>query len=259
MVCLIKKLPVNLNKMRTVLIDEIDNIINHELYYLDITFPGLKTDIKNDENKYNNKINRIKNNIIEEIRKKMNTDYFLYRIIDDGHCTFKHNRGKNDGNFCCKKIKTNLIDDKKDYLCCTHSKKHIPKKKDINKNNHNSNDISINNSIKLIDINNNLKNVKKDITSEDKSLILNENKTEKPVIINRKNKIIKRTDIYCFKKVIKEYNYNNNIICRYSDCNNNCIYKHINKEILLSDLLKYNKNSINRYKPFIPKISILSF
>jgi hypothetical protein len=34
---------------------------------------------------------------------------------------------------CCKKIRTNLDGEKPDYLCSTHSKKHIPKKR-IKKN-----------------------------------------------------------------------------------------------------------------------------
>lgn len=131
MVCLNEKLPINLKQMRSVLIKEIDSIIEHELYFLEIIFPSLKKDLKSDENIYNNKINKLKKNIIKDIKNKMDTDYFLYRIIDDKHCTFKHSRGKNEGNYCCKKIKTNLIDNKEDYLCCTHSKKHIPKKKSI--------------------------------------------------------------------------------------------------------------------------------
>lgn len=44
-------------------------------------------------------------------------------------CTFKHKKGSKEGYFCCKNIRTNIIDGKKDFLCCKHSKKHIPKKR----------------------------------------------------------------------------------------------------------------------------------
>lgn len=36
---------------------------------------------------------------------------------------------KKEGYMCHKKIKTNIEGGKQDFLCCTHSKLHIPKKR----------------------------------------------------------------------------------------------------------------------------------
>jgi hypothetical protein len=84
--------------------------------------------------KYDNIIN---DDIIEslkgELEKKVNTlfsnDKFVYLNMNENHCTHKYRKGTKDGHFCGRKINTNLIDNKKDYLCCSHSKKHIPKKR----------------------------------------------------------------------------------------------------------------------------------
>jgi hypothetical protein len=66
------------------------------------------------------------------IRNKVNdtkSDNFWYINSSDKICTFKHKRGNNEGYMCCKKIRTNLDGEKPDYLCSTHSKEHIPKKR----------------------------------------------------------------------------------------------------------------------------------
>lgn len=79
----------------------------------------------------------LKKNIMEKIQKSIKdnifemfgNDHFLYLNIDNNHCIHKYKRGKNDGHFCLKKIKTNLKGEDKDYRCAKHSKKHIPKKR----------------------------------------------------------------------------------------------------------------------------------
>lgn len=76
--------------------------------------------------KINNKINKKTNELFE-------SDHFIYINMDDNICTHKFKKGKKEGYFCCKKIRTNLEGQKEDYLCVTHSKKHIPKKKNIKK------------------------------------------------------------------------------------------------------------------------------
>lgn len=115
MVCLNKKLPINILQMKKELFSTLNDIIDDNMDFID--------DAKKE---------KIKNNIINDFKNEINKDFFLYKIIDEDYCTFKHKRGKNDGIYCCKKIKTNLdINQKKDYLCCTHSKLHIPKKREI--------------------------------------------------------------------------------------------------------------------------------
>jgi hypothetical protein len=68
-------------------------------------------------------------NIIKEKINKTKTNYFWYINASENTCTHIYKKGKNEGFMCQKKIKTNLVDDKADYLCCRHSKKHIPKKR----------------------------------------------------------------------------------------------------------------------------------
>jgi hypothetical protein len=68
MVCLNEKLPINLKQMKTVFISELDEIIEHKLYYLNDL-----DDIKKD---------KIKNSIIKDFRNKIYSDSFIYMIID---------------------------------------------------------------------------------------------------------------------------------------------------------------------------------
>lgn len=246
MVCFNKNLPINLKQMKKVLLSEIDHIIDDKLYFLDIIFESLKNDLKKDEDKYNNKIKKFKDNIIKEISNKFNSDYFLYKIMDDNHCTFKHKRGKRESEFCCKKITNN--GDKKKYLCTNHNPKHIPQPKVINKNiesikdNTNIEVLSSEDTSSITNINDNIKN-RENIT-------LNKN-------IYRNNKINK---IYLYNKNMKlknnskQYisNSNNNIypnvICNSFDSIKNickniinhkvCDFKHINNNISIIDFIK---------------------
>lgn len=59
----------------------------------------------------------------------LQTNHFWYKNCSDNVCTFIHRTGKKEGYMCHRKIRTNLVNGKKDNLCCIHSKKHIPKKR----------------------------------------------------------------------------------------------------------------------------------
>jgi hypothetical protein len=81
----------------------------------------------------NESLTKNKKKLMESIIKKnigkTQENYFWYLNSGENVCTHVYKRGKNEGYMCQKKIKTNLIDDKADFLCCLHSKKHIPKKR----------------------------------------------------------------------------------------------------------------------------------
>lgn len=72
---------------------------------------------------------KIAEDIVKENMYIVKSNNFWYLNSSENVCTFIHKRGKKEGYMCHKKIKTNLIDKKADYLCCTHSKKHVPKKR----------------------------------------------------------------------------------------------------------------------------------
>lgn len=75
------------------------------------------------------KIEKVQNNIEKNIRNLFSNDNFIYLNMNDNYCTHKFKKGKKDGHFCNRKINTNLEGQKQDYLCCAHSKRHIPKKR----------------------------------------------------------------------------------------------------------------------------------
>lgn len=144
MVFLNNFIPINLKQMEEVMVEELKNIIENELYLLDIVFPNLKEVLKINENVYNKKLNKIKNNMLKKFKESLKIDHNIYRIMDNNYCSFKHKRGNKEGHFCCKKIRTNIIDGKEDFLCCTHSPKHVPKKRIKKSNNTTSNCITEN-------------------------------------------------------------------------------------------------------------------
>jgi hypothetical protein len=246
--CINKKLPINLQQMKKVLLKEIDYIINDKLYFLDIMFESLKNDIKKDEEKYNNKIKKLKDNMIKEIGSKFDSDNFIYNIIDDNHCTFKHTRGKNDGKFCCKNITIN--GNKKKYICRIHNKEHIAKKK-INKltnlnirsteaisNNiiieKDKNNKIISDNIRILqnDKNSNKTvNIKKNIENNNKFGIIKKNKENLRNKYN-KNIIINNFNVNSFRKIVNNYNYNNNSIYIYNKQNNITLLDFIPEKIL---------------------------
>lgn len=238
MTCLNNKLQINIKQLKTIFIEEIDYIINSELYYID--------EKEIDENR---KI-KLKNNIIKKVKNKINSDYFIYRIMDDNYCTFKHKRGKNDGKFCNKKINTNLeMGYKKDYLCCTHSKNHIPKKRKLikvpevseikntiepvkidikeiilDKSRNNNNNIIHDNSFNILENVDNIKN----------NLDLQKTKINDKLLLKKNNfKVLKtyNNNINLYKKrvyndkgyisLIKEFNLSDFIINKYNNFNYN--------------------------------------
>lgn len=117
MVILNEFLPINIFSLKTNLIKNILNILDNRIdYYIETEKPIKKNDKKN-----------IFDNITEDIKNLIYSDHFLYLIMDDNYCTHKYKRGKNEGKFCAKKIKSN--NPNKVYLCCQHDKDHIPKKR----------------------------------------------------------------------------------------------------------------------------------
>lgn len=75
------------------------------------------------------------NNIIKEKMEIVKSNHFWYLNSSNNNCTHIFKKGKKEGYMCQKKIRTNLNGQKQDYLCCKHSKKHIPTKKSNKKNN----------------------------------------------------------------------------------------------------------------------------
>lgn len=79
-------------------------------------------------------IERINKNIQKNVKEMFGNNHFLYLNIDENHCVHMFKKGKKEGYYCTKRIKTNIPkDSKKDYLCCSHSKQHIPRKKNNKK------------------------------------------------------------------------------------------------------------------------------
>lgn len=68
-------------------------------------------------------------NIIEENMQSDKSNHFWYKNCSENVRTYIHKRGKREGYMCHKKIRANLGDNKQDFLCCTHSKNHIRKKR----------------------------------------------------------------------------------------------------------------------------------
>lgn len=78
---------------------------------------------------------KILQEVINEKLCRIKDKHFWHINCSEEVCTHFFKRGKKEGYMCHKKIKTNIEGDKKDFLCCTHSKLHIPKtcKKKITK------------------------------------------------------------------------------------------------------------------------------
>jgi hypothetical protein len=244
-----KKLPINVKQMKNILLKEIDYIIDDKLYFLDVFFDVSKED----KNNYENKIKKFKDSIIKEIKNKIGTDNFIYNIMDNDHCTYKHKRGKKDGEFCCKKITKN--GDNKKFVCTVHNRDHKPIKKIKPYE-----DISLKDNISIPD---NIKNTNDNISDS----IINNNKmlnTKKNICF--KNDKIKKPNIYKKGFNIKLFDnilrvYNSNIICKYRDenkCNNivkygACDYKHLENKLFLNDCLD---NNIYQNKSYNNKLLI---
>lgn len=174
--------------------------------------------------------------------------------MNNKHCSFKHKRGSKDGYFCCRNIRTKLIDNKKDYLCVRHSKKHIPNKRNkkeittkLTKSNKNNSNILKENDVKIIDTKDRLYNNTniKNISIIDSINLIENNKKEKvnvellefdPHKFNNSNIT---NDVYI--------NKNNNTYKKV--INNQCIYTELIKEIPLLDFCinKLKKIKNKRY------------
>lgn len=187
MVCLNENISFNVKSLKNSLTFEMQNFIE-----------GYEHIIKD-----NNKFIFLKNQIKKKIDSLFNFDNFIYVNMNPNLCTFKHKRGKNEGYFCCKQIRTNIIDSKKDFLCCKHSKNHIPKKR---------------------------KEKKKQL-NKDESLYFNVENQEQEKLLQKEN-----TPKYNSFSVIKEIKkVDNNFL------NNKINIKKINvyKDLLLNDEYKY--------------------
>ena len=68
--------------------------------------------------------------IIKEKIEKTNTIHFWYLNSSSNVCTYIYKRGKKEGYMCHRKIRTNIGNNKPDYLCAQHSKLHITKKRE---------------------------------------------------------------------------------------------------------------------------------
>lgn len=230
MVCLNEKLPIDYGYLRKIFVEELAIILDNEL--------NCVYDIKNDRKE------KIKNNIIEEFKNRVNSNNIIERIIHKDHCIHKYKKGKKDGNICCKKITKN--GNKKKYVCTIHNKDHVPKKK-ILKNNTNNKSIDLLNNINESEIMSKLTN-----SRVDKNFI----KSKKISKIEKHNNVcktsyIKDFNIIKFNNEIKNF-YSNykNTICKYREyslCQNIinkqcCLYKHIEKDFLLHDYINKSNN-----------------
>lgn len=122
------------------------------------------------------------NNIIKDKMDYIKSNHFWYLISSDNNCKHVFKKGKKEGFMCQKKINTNLENNKKDYMCCKHSKLHIPKKR-----------LNVKSNNKIYEVSKNSKN------SENSEKI----KNEKYIIkFNSKNKIKKKNKKLKPKRII---------------------------------------------------------
>lgn len=225
MVYLNKIVSVNIESLEKNILEIIGNTLSNELDYIN--------NISDDRKKNH------KDNILKEIKKSIKMDYFLYRIMADNKCIYKHKNGKNDGYFCHNNITNN--GDSKKYLCRTHNRNHIPKKREKhNISNKNGLDPLISNSINLIDINKNkslssgLRNISKDAKS------LNNN------IKNNNSIFRKKFNFYKYYYILNK-NYNekvkengNHLILDSKKDERTMIYNYYNNIKIISSIRKYN-------------------
>lgn len=236
MVYLNKVVSVNIKSLEKLILEKVHEAVQNELYYVDI------------KNEMKEKINK---NILKEIKNKIKTDNFIYRIMDDEKCVFKHNRGKYDGYFCCNKITKN--GNKKEYKCRKHNKSHVPKPRNnnIKDNIPFQNKDSISQSINLTK--KNIYNYEELQQKDNKPIniinsydIYKKNKFKNNINKKEKKILIENFNLNSFKKIVKEYN--NFIVCKYkvnNNCDNinkhgHCDFKHINNNIFINDFLVDN-------------------
>lgn len=234
MVCLNKNISFNVKSLRNKLtlemksfIDDYDHLLKDEKYVLSL-----------------------KNNIEKKIKELFWDNHFIYLTMNNDMCSFKHKRGKNEGFICSKLIKTNIEDNKKDYLCCTHSKKHIPKKRKIIK------DLEVSEIKKTIEpvIFDN-KEIISD-KSRNRNIIL-ENKFEKVENVGKvENKLVSKKMEMNDKNII----FNNKLLLKSNIKRNNFkVLKTYNKNINNIDLYKKRVYNDKGYKSLIKEIKLSDF
>lgn len=166
-------------------------------------------------------VSSLKNKIEKKIKELFWNDHFIYLNMNPNLCVHKYKKGNNEGYLCSKKIKTNLEGQNKDYLCCLHSKKHIPKKRKEKKKNNVEKYNPVTPSVKY-----------------DKKILL-ENKKQ----TNISNILIPKENI---KKSYNTtfFNFQNNIYYKYNIINKHGFYTELIKEVPLLDFC------INKLKKF---------
>lgn len=224
MVYLNKVISINIKSLENIILEKLENAIQDELFYVDNI---------NEDKKEN-----IKNNILKEIKNQIKTDYFIYRIMDEKKCVFKHSRGKNEGYFCHKNITKN--GNHKEYLCRIHNKYHVPIKKNIkNVDNYKVSDISVNESIEKTNVNN-------------KIMLYNSSAINKQrIILKNKNKYYIKGLNPNIKNIIK--NYSSDTICKYNKdklCHNidkygKCDFKNVHNNFSIQDYINNEFYSID--------------
>ena len=101
MPCLNDKLPINYSELRKIFVEELDEIIKDNLYYIDGE---------------NEKKEKFKNKIIDEFKNRINTNIIIERVIHPMNCIHKYKKGKKESYYCCK----NITDkgNKNKFVCC---------------------------------------------------------------------------------------------------------------------------------------------
>lgn len=231
MVCLNDKLPIDFLKMKKILISELDSVIEDELYYID--------DMKKENKK------KIKINIVKNFKEKINMNHFVYMIIHKNHCTYKHTRGKKDGEFCCKKITKH--GDINEYVCTTHNKNHIP----TPRQNLKTKDKTLLYNKKEELINSITKDIELKYSTEFRSL----NKTieEFKIDIKKKEDIVDNLNLEI--NVLKKYKNkteNKDLNIKINEKDEKKIFfevkKKLNKDILINNYNKNKRNGFSNYK-----------
>lgn len=120
MVCLNENISFNIKSLKKNLTLELQHFIE-----------GYEHLIKDDQ------VNFLKEQLEKKVKSLFNFDYFIYINMNPNNCVFKHQRGKQEGYFCCKNIRKNKVDGS--FKCSNHNKNNKPvkrikkQKKNINK------------------------------------------------------------------------------------------------------------------------------
>lgn len=152
---------------------------------------GIKLEFQLDIEKNEILFSRIKKYIKDKLENLFSFNYFLYDNMDESVCTHMFKKGKKEGYFCHKKIRTNINGEPKDFLCTRHSKKHIPKKR-----------INYNNFLKMTEISSK-NNIHEDIHGDIHKINKNNKKILKKKIKRNKKVFICNSGLLIFEKILK--------------------------------------------------------